>query len=121
MARRILSISDNPGLLLTRNNMLAVAGYSVASPRHSEAAGPLFAAENFDAVLIGDSVPARTRARIIKELRSIRKHTPILYVYADAKHRREPAADASVDVTGDPEVLLKALEAHINRSLHRAA
>lgn len=121
MARRILSISSNPGLLLARNDMLAVAGYSVSSPRHPEDAGLLFSTEKFDAVLIGDSVPERRRARIIADLRAVHAATPILYVYANVDHAEEPAADECVDVTGDPERLLNALEAHIDRTLRRAA
>lgn len=101
--------------------MLAVAGYSVSSPRHPEAAGLLFSSEKFDAVLIGDSVPPRKRARIIADLRAVHAATPILYVYANAARANEPAADECVNVTGDPEGLLKALEKHIDRKRRRAA
>jgi DNA-binding response OmpR family regulator len=121
VAKRVLSISNNPGLLLTRNDMLAVAGYSVSSPRHPEGAGVLFSTETFDAVLIGDSVPSRVRTSIINELRSIRAQTPILYVYANATRAHEPRADECVDVTGDPNALLTALEQHIKRTMRRAA
>ena len=121
MSRRILSISNNPGLLLTRNDMLAVAGYSVASPRHPEDAHLLMESEPFDAVLIGDSVTPPARARIVTELRALRPQTPVLYVFANRERATEPAADQCVDVTGDPDGLLKALEMHIGGKLRRAA
>jgi len=119
--RRLLSISANPGLLLTRNDLLAVAGYSVASPRHPEDAALLFSKDHFNAVLIGDSVVPRLRAQIIHELRQMRPGIPIIYVYADARYASEPLADDCVDVTGTPEPLLNAIEAQLNRALPRAA
>ena len=121
MPRRILSISTNYGLLITRNDLLAVAGYSAASPRLPENAGLLFSKDKFDAVLIGDSIPPPQRRRIIAELRDQDENVPILYVYADVANASEPLADQCVDVSGDPEPLLNAIETHINRNLRRAA
>ena len=107
--RRILSISNNVALLITRNDSLAVAGYSVASPRRPEDAPLLFRQEHFDAVLIGDSVPPPVRKQIVKELHEHDASVPIIYVYADPRRNVEPHADMCVDVTRDPEELLKAL------------
>lgn len=114
MPRRILSVSSNIGLLLTRNDLLAVAGYSVASPRRPEDAPTLFATDNFDVVLLGDSVPKRVRERLIEHFRRL-GDVPILYVYADPAAPDEPLADEAVDVSGDPEPLLRAIERHIRR------
>jgi len=119
--RRILSVSRNYGLLLTRNDLLAVAGYSVASPRDPADAPVLFRSERFDAVLIGDSVLPPERKRIIEDLRSIRSGIPILYLFADPGRKHEPFADESVDVTGSPEPLLTALERHIKLRGRKAA
>ncbi|HSE47667.1 MAG TPA: hypothetical protein VLA96_00505 [Terriglobales bacterium] len=112
MPRRILSISSNIGLLLTRNDLLAVAGYSVASPRRPQDAPILFSAEHFDAVLIGDSVPPRVRKELIEYFRR-HSDVPVLYVYADPRRPDEPLADECVDVSGDPQPLLRAIEHHI--------
>ncbi len=107
--RRILSISNNVALLITRNDALAVAGYSVSSPRHPEDAPLLFRQEHFDAVLIGDSVPPPVRKQVIQELHERDASVPIIYVYADPRRNSEPHADTCVDVSRDPEELLKAL------------
>ncbi len=119
--RRILSISNNVALLITRNDALAVAGYSVASPRHPEDAPLLFRQEPFDAVLIGDSVPPPVRRQIIKELHEHDESVPIIYVFADPRRDKEPHADMCVDVTRDPEELLKALYKGIRQHNGRAA
>jgi DNA-binding response OmpR family regulator len=119
--RRILSLSANYGLLLTRNDLLAVAGYSVASPRRPEDAHMLFSGEVFDVVLIGDSVPPPTRKQIIRELRAIRAEVPIIYVYVNQMRRDEPLADECVDVSHDPQPLLQAIERSLKRSSRRAA
>lgn len=111
----------NYGLLLTRNDLLAVAGYSVASPRQPEDAPLLFSSERFDVVLIGDSVAARVRQRIMEQLRELRPEVPILYVYADPRYKEEPLADERVDVCGDPEPLLDAIERQMKRSRKLAA
>lgn len=112
--RRILSISSSIGLLLTRNDLLAVAGYSVASPRRPEEAPTLFAAERFDAVLIGDSVTPRVRKQLIEHFRK-RSDVPIIYVYADPRRPDEPLADECVDASGDPQPLLQAIERQLKR------
>jgi len=119
--RRVLSISANPGLLITRNDLLAVAGYSVSSPRQPEGAALLFSTAHFNAVLIGDSVPPPVRADIIQQLRELRADVPIIYVYADVTRSTEALADECVDVSGSPEPLIKAIEAHIKRSLTQSA
>jgi len=100
------------GLLLTRNDLLAVAGYSVASPRRPEDAPTLFAADRFDAVLIGDSVPPRVRKELIEFFRA-ESDVPIIYVFVDPRRPDEPLADECVDVSGDPQPLLRAIEYHI--------
>lgn len=119
--RRVLSISANAGLLITRNDILAVAGYSVASPRHPEDAALLFSTAHFNAVLIGDSVAPPVRVSIIRQLRELGPGVPIIYVYADVTRSTEALADECVNVSGDPEPLVNAIEAHIKRSLLQAA
>jgi DNA-binding response OmpR family regulator len=119
--RRILSISNNVALLITRNDSLAVAGYSVSSPRQPEDAPLLFRKEHFDAVLIGDSVPPPVRKQVIEELHEHDDSVPIIYVYADPQRNVEPHADLCVDVTRDPEELLKALDSAMRRRDGRAA
>lgn len=120
MPRRILSVSSNVNLLLTRNDLLAVAGYAAASPRRPEDAPALFAADRFDVVLLGDSVEAALRKRLIRHFRR-RGDVPVIYVYVDPRFPDEPLADECVDVSGDPEPLLRAIERQLSRTPRRAA
>jgi DNA-binding NtrC family response regulator len=112
---RILSVSRNPRLLVTRNDALALAGYGVASPKEPDDALILFSQETFDAVIIGDSVEHETRQSLIAAIRDQRPYTPIVFAHAgDTDTREEPLADASVDVTADPMPLVVALTKLLN-------
>lgn len=66
---RVLSISGNVRLLLSRNDVLAMAGFSVISPREPEQAPELAAQQQVDAVVIGHSVSPSVRKPLIAELR----------------------------------------------------
>lgn len=75
---RVLSTSRNVRLLLERNDILALAGVNVISPRHPDEAVMLAAREDVDAVVIGHSVDADTRKAIIADLRRVRPALPYL-------------------------------------------
>lgn len=107
---RIVSVSRNLGLLLSRNDALGVAGYSVVSPREPEQTHLLVQNARTDAVVIGHSVEARRRKSIIKKIRALRPDLPVFFVYAGPGDRREPLADYCVDVTTGPEALIVALQ-----------
>jgi DNA-binding NtrC family response regulator len=109
MSRRILSVSTDTRLLVTRNDVLAAAGYAVSSPRHPEEARYLLSRGGFSAVVIGHSIRPDQRKTIIDELRGIDREVPIVYVYVPPGDANEPLADLSVDVS-DPVNLVKALE-----------
>jgi DNA-binding NtrC family response regulator len=82
MARRVLSVSKDTRLLVTRNDVLAAAGYAVSSPREAEEARYLLARGGFAAVTIGHSIHPDQRKTLIDELRAIDTKVPIVYVYA---------------------------------------
>jgi DNA-binding response OmpR family regulator len=112
---RILSVSRNPRLLVTRNDALALAGYGVASPKELDDAVILFSQQQFDAVIIGDSVEDGTRKSLITAIRDKRPDTPIVFAHAgDSDTREEPLADMSVDVTADSTPLMVALTKLLN-------
>ncbi|MBV9610122.1 MAG: MEDS domain-containing protein [Acidobacteria bacterium] len=108
--RRILSVSTNTRMLITRNDTLAVAGYSVASPKEPEEAAFMLATQPFDIVVIADSVRQRKRAALIPALRAIRQDVPIVYVHAGEDPAVESLADLSVDVSSGPVALIAALQ-----------
>jgi len=107
--RRILSVSANTRLLVTRNDALSLAGYNVVSPHTPEDTPELVARSHFDAIVIGHSLPAKTRTTIIRAVRKIAPSTPVIFVYIAPSDEKEPLADYSVEVT-DPLNLLRALE-----------
>ncbi len=107
--RRILSVSLNTRLLLTRNDTLSLAGYNVVSPHRPEDTPSLLARTPFDAVIIGHSVPHEIRAEIIKSARQMAPGVPVIFVYVEPSTEVEPLADYSVEVT-DPVSLIRALE-----------
>ena len=116
---RLLSISRNPRLLAARNDALALAGYSVASPREPQEAALLLCQEPFDAVIIGHSVEPDERQVLISVVRNYRPELPIIFAYKGDEAEAEPVADASVDIGPGPAALLLALEKRL-RKIRRA-
>jgi len=113
---RVLSISRNVRLLLDRNSILALAGFSVISPKRPEEAPLLASQETVDAVVIGHSVDSATRKMLIKELRRLCPGCLICFVYAAPESEGEPLADVSLDVTKGPEPLIVFLEDRLPKS-----
>jgi hypothetical protein len=112
---RILSISRNVRLLLDRNDILAVAGFSVISPRHLEQAAVLAAQEKVDAFVVGHSVEPQMRQWLIAEGRRLCPKCLVCFVYAAPDKSGEPLADVSLDITKGPEPLILALQERLPR------
>jgi hypothetical protein len=112
---RILSISRNVHLLLARNDILAVAGFSVVSPRTPEQAPLLAAQEKVDAFVIGHSVDGPTRRGLITELRRLCPDCLVCFVYEKPDDGNESLADVSLDVTKGPEPLVTFLRDRLPR------
>jgi DNA-binding response OmpR family regulator len=112
---RILSISRNSRLLATRNDALAMAGYSVASPKDPLDAIAQFARSRFDAVIIGHSVEIDLRMDLIEGLHELRSKVPILFAHA-AGTESEPLADVTVDTADDPFAIIVALDKLLGRT-----
>ena len=113
---RILSVSRNVRLLITRNDALAIAGYSVVSPREPGDALLIIAQQPIDAVVIGHSVEPILRKQLICELRKLKPGMPILFVYAAPQTTGESMADVSIDVTSGPQALIAAMQDRITRA-----
>ncbi|HUI84580.1 MAG TPA: hypothetical protein VL240_10165 [Candidatus Binatia bacterium] len=102
-------------MLLERNDILAMAGFKVISPRHPDEAVMLAATEDVDAVVIGHSVDPDTRTEIITGLRSTCPGCVICFVYAAPETKGEPLADVSLDVSKGPEPLVAYLKDRLPR------
>ncbi len=108
MSHRILSISNSMTLLSGRNEVLAMAGYIVSSPRLPEEAPALLATGDFDAVVIGHSVAGEERKSVIAAMRAI-SPVPIVFIRPRAAEP-EPAADYNVAIEENPASLLRVLD-----------
>ena len=113
---RILSVSRNVRLLITRNDALAIAGFSVVSPRNPLDAPLILAQQSIDAVIIGHSVEAQTRTQLIQAIRRLHPQIPIFFVYTAPQTTGEPLADVSVDVTHGPQTLIAAMQERVERA-----
>jgi len=107
MAKRILSISYDASLLWTRQLMLQQMGYQVVSAEGFVAA--LEACEapmvNFDLAILGHSIPAKDKERIISHFRQHCK-APILALLRPHEGAMQNA-DRSIDP--EPEKLIAAV------------
>jgi DNA-binding NtrC family response regulator len=112
---RIVSVSNNLRLLINRNDALAIAGYSVVSPRVPEETPLLLHRERADAVVIGHSIPAEERETLIAAIRAVTPALPIIFVYQKPAGAPEPRADVSLDVTDSPGPLIEYLVAKLER------
>jgi len=112
---RILSISRNVRLLLSRNDLLSLAGFSVVSPRHPEQAAILASRERVDALVIGHSIEPHLRKSVIEELRVICPGCLVCFVYTAPDTGGEALADVSLDVTEGTEPLIRYLQEQLPR------
>ncbi len=106
---RILSVSLETRQRITRDDILAAAGFSVISPKTPDEAPLLVKQEPVDVAVICQSVAAEDRKRIIQAIRHA-CHCPIVFVYVGLESREEALADISIDVTKGTETLLIALQ-----------
>ncbi len=107
---RILSVSLETRQRITRDDILAAAGFSVISPKTPDEASLLVKQEPVDVVVICQSVEPEDRKRIIQAIRRT-CHCPIVFVSVGLEPPQEEAlADVSIDVTKGTEALLIALQ-----------
>ena len=109
----ILSVSRNTRRLIERNDILALSGFRVVSPRTPEEAPFLAVQQNVDAVVIGRSVDSDRRKAIIAEIRRLCPGCIVIFVYHRPNDADEPLADASIDVTSGSEPLVNELRARL--------
>ena len=107
MPKTILSISYDPALLWTRELMLQQLGYSVVSVEGFVAALEACEApnKNFDLAILGHSIPAKDKERIISHFKQHRD-APILALLRPHEGAL-PSATRSVDA--EPEKLIAAV------------
>jgi hypothetical protein len=105
---KILYVTYDKQSFINRSGALLRSGFRVSSPRTADDAIPLAAANNFFAVVIGNSVLHVDRVRVIQGIRKIKPGLRILYV-TNVPNDVEPEADGSIDVSQDFGKLLNSL------------
>jgi CheY-like chemotaxis protein len=102
--RRILSVSYDQSLLLTREMLLSGAGFQVTSVRTLRDALECCKRSQFDLIIVGHSIPQRDKRELVKEVREV-SPAPLLSI---RRHGEPPLpeADHSVDALEGPAVLL---------------
>jgi DNA-binding NtrC family response regulator len=105
--KRILSISYEPSLLLTREMLLSDAGFEVTSAKTLRGALECCKKSRFDLVIVGHSIPKEDKRDVVKQIRQL-SLAPVLSI---RRHGEEPLPEAthSIDSIAGPEALLKAV------------
>src|SRR5688572_10464548 len=104
MARRILSISTDRPLLVTRHLLLKHAGYEVVSAVGLRAGVIHSMAGRFDLVVIGHSIAKSDKQALLREIRNVCS-TPVLSLYRSNEGPIR-GVDYALDAGEGPEQLL---------------
>jgi len=107
--RRILSVSRDRAVMLARNDALAVAGFSVVSPRHPGESAQILATSDIDIILLGHSIPYQERTDLVHRYREMGAKAPVIVLY-DGQPQEGEVADAFVSIDDGPEELIHAID-----------
>ena len=80
--RLILSVDDEPAILLTRHKILESAGYDVLSAEDGEQALHLFSSQRVDLVLLDYVMPGLDGGAVAEQMKRCRHSVPIVLVTA---------------------------------------
>jgi len=108
--RRVLCISYDESLLVTRKLILEQAGFEVtAALGFAEAMEACKNHQTFELIVIGHSMPRKDKTALIQTLRSMQCDAPVLSI---RRHGDPPLpeADYSVDSYDGPQVFSAAAE-----------
>jgi DNA-binding response OmpR family regulator len=103
---RILQVSDDSGLLTTRELLLRAQGYEVTSALGTSEGINYCAARKFDLLIVGHSMRHEDKIALVKAFRAHHKETPILALH---RHNEPTLEDADYEIPPDPEVVLSAV------------
>ncbi len=106
--KRILSVSRDRTFLRPRNDALALAGFSVSSPRWPEEAVHILLHTDIDVIVLGHSIPKTERMALTAQFRALRPGVPVIVIFEE-KPEEDETADAFVPVRASPEVLIAAI------------
>jgi CheY-like chemotaxis protein len=108
LKKRILSISYDKVLLLTRHELLKQEGFEVRSAYgFAEAMEACRGHDDFDVVVMGHSMPRKDKTALVRALR-IKCDAPLVSILKPGDPTM-PQADYSVDAHEGPKALLEAV------------
>jgi hypothetical protein len=102
---RILSVTYDRTLALSREMLFASVGFQVSSASTINQALQLCTNENFDLIVIGHSIPLEQRRFLVRELR-LRCDTPLLALHCPGQSP-VTGVDHVFDSTESPALLLE--------------
>ena len=103
--KRILSVSRDRTILLSRNDALAIAGFSVSSPKQPEEAVHILLSSEIDVIVLGHSIPKAERMALSEQFRAVKPQVPIVVLF-EGQPEEDEQADAFVPLRAGPEVLI---------------
>ncbi|HVP42738.1 MAG TPA: hypothetical protein VMS96_04870 [Terriglobales bacterium] len=118
--KKILSVSRERSTLLARNDALAIAGFSVSSPKTPEEAIHILLTMEIDVIVLGHSIPKEERMGLAAQFRALKPAVPIIVLFEDRPGEDEKA-DAFVPLRAGPEVLIGAIHACLESSGKKSA
>jgi two-component system OmpR family response regulator len=108
LARLILSVDDEPGILVTRQQILENAGYEVLSAADGAEALRFFASYDVDLVLLDFAMPDMDGGMVSQAMKRHNGRVPIIFVSASPVSEETLAcAECRLDKGEGPSELLK--------------
>jgi DNA-binding response OmpR family regulator len=105
---RIVSVGCDALVFDSRNRVLESAGFEVVPCFSGERAAEICSNENFDLLLMCDSLPQSLREMLIHLLRNEKSATPIIMIYRMGELPEDLSfADAAVESLAGPERLIE--------------
>lgn len=106
--RLILSVDDEPGILVSRQLILESEGYEVLSAADGEQALQMFAEQPADLVLLDYVMPGMNGGVVAQEIKNDNPHVPVIIVSASpvVEERSLGCVDCFISKGEGPAVLL---------------
>jgi CheY-like chemotaxis protein len=111
--KRILSAGHNTALLRVRNNLMETGGYHVVTTKESGMVLELLEKQQFDAVVLCNSIPAHIQEHIARQAKATKPKVPLIVICGrDDQSRLQLIADRIVLAEqGVSQPLLEAVSA----------
>jgi CheY-like chemotaxis protein len=109
--RLILSVDDEPGILLSRQLILAIAGYEVLNAADGEQALRIFAEQPVNLVLLDYVMPGMDGGVVAREIKKYNPCVPVVIVSASPfEEQSMGCVDCFISKGDGPALLLAKIE-----------